>query len=310
MRKLRSLISKGIRFGTRGDFSHAILYVGGSSYIHSDSTGVHSGNTQRLLFNKKSEVVILRNINLSENEKNSICNYARNNIGKEYSVKEAIKTVMPKLKINLDRQFCSRLVAQSYSASHANIVKDINYCSPQEIYESEQLIVIDDAIRIASKKEVEFSKSKNPIEEQENITNKLLSQVRKLTGKDIQTINEIWTFLEANQTYDLKITDIMKKFGYLTMYKYELEQNPWRYNKKKFLKLSMSKQKLLDLAYFELNLFEDNKLRYSNMFNTYFTLAQRYSLDYLSLNIDLYKTLLDNIYLQESTMRQVVEHLE
>lgn len=306
----KSLISKGIRFGTKGDFSHAILYVGGSSYIHSDSTGVHSGNIQRLLFNEKSEVVILRNYNLSEDEKNSICNYARNNIGKEYSVKEAIKTLIPKLKINLDRQFCSRLVAQSYNKSNHNIVKDINYCSPQEIYKSKQLIIVKDIVREASKIEIEFTKSVNPIEKQENITNNLLAEIRKITSSDIQTIDEISTFLINNKEYDLAITDIIKRSGYLTMYKYEIERNVWRYDKNKFLALSMSKVELSNLANRELNLFNDNESRYTNMFQGYFKLFKIHDLTYFKVNLDLYTDLLNSVFKQKNTIKEVMLELQ
>ncbi len=306
----KSLTSKGIRFGTKGDFSHAILYVGGSSYIHSDSTGVHSGNIQRLLFDKRSEVVILRNINLSENEKNSICNYARNNIGKEYSLKEAIKTVIPKLKINLDRQFCSRLVAQSYNKSHNNIVKDVNYCSPQEIYESKQLIIIKDIVRKASEIEIEFTKSDNPIEKQENITNSLLAEIRKITSSDIQTMDEISTFLISNNEYDLAITDIIQKSGYLIMYEYEMGKNLWRYDKNKFLALPMSKIELSNLAKKELYLFNDNEARYTNMFQSYFNLFKIHNLTYFKVSLDLYTNLLNSVFTQKSTMKEVILELE
>ena len=306
----KNSISKGIRYGTSSDFSHAILYVGGSSYIHSDSNGVHSGNTQRLLFNKKSEVVVLRDITLTEKEKNLICDYARNNIGKEYSKKEAIKTILPKLNINLDRQFCSRLVAQSYSKGYNNIVKDINYCSPQEIYESKQLNKIYNIVRKASKIEIEFAETDSPIKKQENITNNLLAEIRKITSQDIQTIDEISALLINNQSYDLSITDIIQKSGYLSMYKEEMKKNPWRYSKNKFLELAMSKTELLNLANFELNLFNDNERRYSNMFQGYFNLFNMYNLNYFKINLDLYTNLLNSIYMQKSTMNEVILELK
>jgi hypothetical protein len=305
----KNLISKSIRYGTSSDFSHAILYVGGSSYIHSDSKGVHSGNTQRLLFDKESEVVVLRDISLTEKEKNSICDYARNNIGKAYSKKEALKTILPKVNINLDRQFCSRLVAQSYSEGHHNIVKDINYCSPQEIYESKQLKKIDNIARKASKIEIEFAESDSPIKKQEDITNNLLAEIRKITSQDIQTIDEISTFLIKNQSYDLIITDIIQESGYLSMYEDEMTKNPWRYSKSKFLELAMSKTKLLNLANFELNLFNDNERRYSNMFQGYFNLFNMYNLNYFKMNLDLYTNLLNSIYMQRSTMNEVILEL-
>lgn len=53
-------ISKAIRKATASAFSHALLYVADHSYIHSDGDGVHSGNTQRLLFSDASHAMVLR----------------------------------------------------------------------------------------------------------------------------------------------------------------------------------------------------------------------------------------------------------
>ena len=55
-----SAVSKAVCLATKSDFSHAILYVGYGSFIHSDSLGVHSNNIQRLLFEKEKYVEVFR----------------------------------------------------------------------------------------------------------------------------------------------------------------------------------------------------------------------------------------------------------
>ena len=43
-------VSKAIRLATNSEFSHAILYLGNGTCIHSTGDGVHSENPQRILF--------------------------------------------------------------------------------------------------------------------------------------------------------------------------------------------------------------------------------------------------------------------
>lgn len=52
--------SASVRAVTKGDYSHAMLYVGHGSYIHSDLTGVHADNVQRLLLDSPDRFSVLR----------------------------------------------------------------------------------------------------------------------------------------------------------------------------------------------------------------------------------------------------------
>ena len=45
---------------TSSNFSHAILHVGESSYIHSNRYGIHSSNIQRLLIDEPNYAKIVR----------------------------------------------------------------------------------------------------------------------------------------------------------------------------------------------------------------------------------------------------------
>ena len=129
----KSGTSYAVRAFTLSRFSHAILYVGNGSYIHSNMSGVHSDSINRLIFKNEYDVSVLR---VSDSEYCSkACDFSRLQIGKEYSVKEAIKTKYPFRRVDVsDKQFCSRLVAQAYEYSGLKLVRDSSYCSPQEIY--------------------------------------------------------------------------------------------------------------------------------------------------------------------------------
>ena len=76
--------SKLICKATKSNYSHVILYTGESSYIHSDVTGVHSGNIQRLLIEDLKFAKVVR-INADKLIKEKAVNYARSQIGVPYS---------------------------------------------------------------------------------------------------------------------------------------------------------------------------------------------------------------------------------
>lgn len=302
----KKIISKSIRTFTKSDFSHAILYVGDHSYIHSDLDGVHAGNTQRLLFEEESYVTVLR-CNISEEKIEELCAYARTQIGKAYSIKEAIKTKSPfKKKKWENRQFCSRLVAQSYDYTNVSLVKNVNYCSPQELIDSVLTVEVVDCVRKATQEEIDFSKTSNPLEKQSSITNDIFKKARELTKQDMQSEEDILKFLLSNPQYDTQMTSILQQSGYLSLYEEEMLINKWRYDVNSFLSLSSEPDILLSIALTELNGFEQNLQRFSYMYSVYKTLYQNYPLKYIKAYIDLYSNLLEMLELQQKTAESVI----
>lgn len=298
--------SIGIRIFTLSDFSHAILYVGEHSYIHSDLNGVHAGNTQRLLFEKESYATVLR-CNISEEKIEELCAYARTQIGKAYSIKEASKTKSPFKKKKIDnRQFCSRLVAQAYEYANVSLVKNANYCSPQELIDSVLTVEVVDCIRKASQEEIDFSNTPNPLEKQSSITNDIFKKARNLAKQDIQSDEEILKFLILNPQYDTQMTSIIQQSGYLSLYEEEMQINKWRYDVNAFLSLSSEPDILLSRALSELNSINENQKRFSYMYLQYKTLYQKYPLIYIKTYIDLYCNLLEMLALQQRTAESVI----
>lgn len=325
--------SIGIRKVTRSNFSHAILYLG-KSYMHSDLEGVHSGNPQRLLFESPEHVKVLRlkqeylNAQTIEN----ICAFARSEHGKQYSKFEAAKSILTPNALNQkNRQFCSRLVAQSFENANIKIVKNSNYCTPHEISISDYFEEILDVTKLANDEEIEFANSKSLLTSQTDITNNLLKNIRALTGQDIQTLNEIDIFLMENPDYDNQITELLKNSGYLEIWKMDCEKNPWRYDGKVFLNfenpnelIKFKKAYKLEVATYEdliistaigeLNCFSgktisiNEALRFQNQYNLYNILFDEHKLNYFQTQIALYNQLLLNCRKRINAAEYVLKH--
>ena len=303
----KTLKSKGIRLTTFSEFSHALLYVGNGSFIHSDGEGVHSGNIQRLLFEKESDVLVLR-VSDREISKNT-CIYARTKIGTKYSLKEAVRTNLGKIKSQEDnRQFCSRLVAQSYEKAGLKIVGNSDYCSPEELRSSYQTVEVEHSVRAVSPAEVKFSKSENPIKNQATITNSILEKARTLTGFDIQTFEQLLNYLIDNKKHDNGITQIINESGYLFMWQHDVSANPWRYDENEFLKIPVSKEDLRSRALEEISHARREKERHSLMYEQFMQVWQSTQLKYAAINIQLYQKLIELSERRVSVASQVLEN--
>jgi len=289
-----SATSKTVRKATGSNFSHAILYVGAGSYIHSDADGVHSGNLQRLLLDSAENIIVLR-VECNHEILNQACMFARSKIGTKYSIKSAVNA---KLKVskkeNENRQFCSRLVAQAYEYAGAKLVDNSSFCTPQEILESEDAKVISAKVRKATSEEINFAKSENPLERQLSITNEILSKIRVLTGQDIQTLEQITQYVMETPEHDGDIAKIYKESGYLTMWSHETMKNAWRYNGRLFINLPLPKNELVDKAIFERNSAEERLKLYKNNLEQYFYINETHKLEYSKIHFELYKKLVEN----------------
>ena len=275
------------------NFSHAILYVGDGSCIHSNSDGVHSENIQRLLLNNSSHIQVLRIKSDIDREKIELaCVFARTQIGKQYSLKDAIKTKNPlSKKSDTNRQFCSRLVAQSYESAGLNLVDNSSFCTPQELDDSVFTFRINDYLRVADTRDIEFAKSDNPLKNQTNVTNSILKRARETTGEDIQTYEQLINYVYSHPEYDKRITDIVENSGYLFMWQYDLTVSPWRYDLDIFMNTPMSD--LYYVASQELESATKIRIRYVFMCEQFMSMWQSRRLNFAAINLVLYQKLIE-----------------
>ncbi len=290
---------------TKSDFSHAILYVGESSYIHSDPYGVHSSNIQRLLIDKLHYAKVVRVDDPVAIEK--AITYARLQVGTSYS-KISAANAFAKVFTKLDakRQFCSRLVAKAFETAGIDLVANSDACLPQEIADSTFVREIKGCVYQARTEEIEFAQSYDPIKNQTEITNSILKSVRKLMGNKIQSLADITSALIANPKYDNEVTEIYESSGYLTMWIYEQERNPWRYNVDLFKALPLSESEQHALATQELEIANRLLDLYKNNLEQYFYIKETHGLKYANQQFLLYKTLVENALDHKFTAEEVL----
>jgi cation transport regulator ChaC len=223
--------SKGIRAVTKGEVSHAMIYVGHASVIDAMPEGVHARNTQRMYFDEGLSIYALRlKAGLSAQDAKGICQFARAQVGRQYAMVDAARVVVGKGKQPSRKQFCSRLVAQAYASVGQQLVANEHYCSPDDLRKSVVLIPIENAIRPATDSEVEQWDQQPDIPQQmRDATNAFLGAARK-KDSTIQDFNDVNQHLIAHPKDDAYLLNALRKSGYLDLWRTEKDLHPWRYD--------------------------------------------------------------------------------
>lgn len=230
-------ISNIIRFITLGPYSHVMLYLGGHSCSDAGGPGVRvaSHNTQRIFFDSPNHCCVLRlKKKLSESEMDSIVDYARRMIGMEYSLPEATLTAL-RVKfsaIEINRQFCSRYVAQAYENGGISLVNNPDYCSPVNIYDNSNLLTeVESHLREATEEEIkEMTKKSIPLSAKDYADEYIFSNAKQISGYDIQTDEQFNGVLMSSPHLDSQFANLLKDSGHLDLWKLEKDENPWFYD--------------------------------------------------------------------------------
>jgi len=293
-----SKFSYYIKKGTNSEYSHAMLYVG-HSIIHALTDGVYSANPQRILVDSKSDLKVLRLKSKDTITIKNIVDNARQLVGSLYSKSEAIKSQIKKnteARSKTSAQYCSKLVANVYDIAGVSIVKNPDYCSPEDISNSELLDEIKDCVREAKKEDIEFSKSRNPILENQKSAFKYLSDCREVFKKvniDIQSEADVGLALIKHKEFDTVVCSYIEDSGYLEHYDSDEHINHYRYDVDLFIErygLSSSEsEQILISEYGSLSSIIERHIK--NLSASKQMYAQT-KLEYYQLSIDLYKNIL------------------
>jgi Permuted papain-like amidase enzyme, YaeF/YiiX, C92 family len=226
-----AFVSKAIRIATKSDISHAMLYVEDRSVIDATGEGVHARNTQRLLFEPRCAVHVMRlRQALSPEQLQAVTTYMRERIGTEYTTKEAVMTVLVGKTISSDRQFCSRLVARAFAKGGVKLVKDVNFCSPGELKDSPLLAAVENATVAVSGEEVmSWTELKDMPQLMRDATNVILVGARAIDPA-IQTFDDVNRHLVAHPEDDAAFSELLASSGYLSLWRIEQDQNPWQHD--------------------------------------------------------------------------------
>jgi hypothetical protein len=310
--KSDSEISQLVRRLTGSQYSHARLYVGDHSCIDSDGYGVQANNTQRILFDSESDVVVLR----LKGEKTikqikDIEFSARQKIGTEYSTSEA-KIAMLKKEQNAqqpNRQFCTRFVAQAYHTAGFKLVPNPNYCLPENLLTSDLLRKVNGVAREASKAEINFANTENPLLKQAEVHNNIFKKSRQLSNEDIQTFEQLSDLIISNPEYDEELTDFVEKSGYLTFTELDKNKNPWNYDAQAMIDHYKHPEMIFETALHFAETESHTRERFLLTIYSLKELNKAHPRKYFLMLIDLYSKLIDFSYERENAALQVLKHL-
>jgi hypothetical protein len=240
-----------------------------------------------------------------------ICLFARTEIGKQYSVPEAIRSKMKRnssSEANSNRQFCSRLVAQAYAEAGVNIVTNPDYCYPQDIANSPFMMKVRDCEQTLSDEEIEMVKSPSATDTQTKVINNLLTSIRILTNTDIQTLDQLTRYLYQNPECDHAISRILQSSGYLSLWKIDIKDCPWNYDSVKFLAKDGSRSSKLEYA----GLLKEGAMNSLEIFifmhSQHTQLWQEKQLHYFVLTRALYKKLIELATIRIATAEYILSH--
>lgn len=239
------LVGTAIAKATNGQFGHVMLYLD-NMIIHADTKGVWSKNPQRILMNDQSRLGAYRLKNpLSADDLQRVESYARSRIGSLYSIPQAFQSLQAIQSLQkrqgkttnrylLDRQFCSRLVAQCFAQVGVNLVNEIDFCTPNEIAESTLLQEVPSAVVPASAEDIDFYKTPDFNLKIQVETYRWLNQVRDLAEKHqlrpVHSQSDVGQWVLDHPQFDAEICRYIQSTEYLTLHDADKRKNPWRYH--------------------------------------------------------------------------------
>lgn len=221
---------------TNSKYSHAML-VWYDSIIHAADL-VITENPSRLLFDTDEAVCILR---LKEQPGNEIkikllIEYARQFVGTLYdtdALKSLIRGNTPAYNVN--RQMCSKFVAQCYEYVYSDLVDDYETCSPQDLYESNMVEIIEDVLTEANEWDVMYAESPNVTKLQYDAILTFIKELYKIHPEaDIMSLMQLETYIEQHPEESDSITELLLSTDYFNLWAKEAECCPYLYDKQKF----------------------------------------------------------------------------
>lgn len=281
-----------IRRSSGSNYSHAMIYSGNDSCLESNALGVASVNPQRYAFKSDMDAAVFR-LKDEDNKSNLKVGFveAVKRIGMSYSSKFEVRKSLREIdeqSAEPRRQYCTKYVAKVYSESGIPIVENPDYCSPKNIEDSNLLVQVEDVLRIGSKEEIELALEENHVvDEQTDSTFTILEDVRKLTGEDIQSFDDIDEYLLVNHNQDEGINNILKSSGYLESGDRENKENPFYYDLDLFLE-QFGEAHCIRISIDQLPKEKIRKINFSNSISQYEDLYTKTGLEYFNSHARCY----------------------
>ncbi len=229
-------LSKRIMDATGSEYSHAMLYIGGT-YIEAGNR-VSARNISRLLFDDPADTCVLRIKDelLTEEIINNAVDYARMVVGNPYALIDAVRLESGYTdRSTANTQTCTRLVAKAFAQSGMKLVDNVEMCTPQQLLESGCIDVHRDFCREATDIDIRLVNSYDVTNDMVKTTEKLFDSLKSFDGGRIRSMDALIQYVLDNPRDDSVIAGILEQSGYLDVYKIEEEKNHYNYDENEFI---------------------------------------------------------------------------
>lgn len=130
-------------------YDHAAIYLGDAFLMEADGYGVVMNHVYSYAFKEAGHGCVLRPKVLNHQMSEKVVYWVRGRMAMEFGALQARKVINfrdTEERDKSNRTFCSRLVAQAYHQAGIDIVKNPDFCSPDDIFGSDVLKIIDPSL--------------------------------------------------------------------------------------------------------------------------------------------------------------------
>ncbi|WP_113663496.1 hypothetical protein [Pedobacter nanyangensis] len=166
--------------------------------------------------------------------------------------------------------------------------------------------MIKNVLRKGSKAQIKYARERSEVlDAQIEATNKILGNVRDLTGKDIQSIAQVEDFIRDFPEFDNSVTEVVVASGYLELYKMDIEKNIEHYRFQDFKK-KIPKRYWLQVALKKLPSAEEMLYAAKADFQRLNRLNENSPRKYYQVHMELDKNLMEMFSKMERTMSRAI----
>lgn len=176
-------------------YDHAAIYAGDAFLLEADGCGVVQSHIYSYGFREANHACVLRLKDSNPQVLNDMIIGCREQLGKGFSTGEARRTLLYRdtnQEAQSNETFCSRYVATAYHSHGYSLVKNANYCAPDDFLHSDMLNAIADGIQsVAAELLPTILKNQADRENPNTVLQDAFELFSKFYGTPIQSMEEL-----------------------------------------------------------------------------------------------------------------------
>ena len=196
------------------NYDHAAIYAGDAFLLEADGCGVVQSHIYSYGFCEATHACVLRLKNPNPRALNDMIISCREQLGKGFSTGEARRTLLYRdtdHEAQSNETFCSRYVATAYRSQGYDLVKNANYCAPDDFLQSDLLDAITDGIQsVTSELLPTILKNQADRENPNTVLQDAFELFSKFYGTSIQSMEELLLASIHHPEQDVEVIGLLE----------------------------------------------------------------------------------------------------